>query len=76
MQQYTVAYRTRRDVLGVDHPCLVALLNMMGNVQMKQGESGEALRLYELSLRGLSEENGGQGKKKEAFCDIKSLSTS
>ena len=60
----------------MDHPSLVALMNMMANVQMKQRESGEALRLYELSLRGLSEENGGQEKEKEGFCNTNSLSTS
>ena len=75
LRRYTIAYRMRRDVLGADHPSLAALLNLMGSVQVKRGERGEALRLYELSLRGLPEENGGRGRKKEAFRNANPLST-
>ena len=38
LKMYTVAYRMRRDALGVDHPSLPVLLNMMGSVQVKRGE--------------------------------------
>ncbi|KAL3802560.1 hypothetical protein ACHAW5_010953 [Stephanodiscus triporus] len=65
LRMYTIAHRMRRDVLGRDHPSLSVLLNMMGSVQVKRGEHGEAMRLYELSLWGEraedKEEGGGGG---------------
>eukprot|EP00984_Skeletonema_dohrnii_P026136 scaffold15433_cov111-Skeletonema_dohrnii-CCMP3373.AAC.1 len=39
LKMYTIAYRMRRDALGVDHPSLPVLLNMMGSVQVKRGLS-------------------------------------
>jgi hypothetical protein len=62
LRMYTIAYRMRRDALGVDHPSLAVLLNMMGGVQMKRREYDEAMRLYELSFHGRMDENGGKGR--------------
>jgi tetratricopeptide (TPR) repeat protein len=76
LKMYTVAYRMRRDSLGVDHPSLPVLLNMMGSVQVKRGEFGEAMQIYELGLRGRPEENGGAGRKTNAFRDQNPLTTS
>lgn len=75
LKMYTVAYRMRRDSLGVDHPSLAVLLNMMGSVQVKRGEYGEAMKIYELSLRGRADENGGRGRRKERFRDRNPLTT-
>ena len=75
LKMYTIAYRMRRDSLGVDHPSLPVLLNMMGSVQVKRGEYDEALRIYELSLRGRPDENGGSGRNKSAFRHQNPLTT-
>ena len=75
LKMYTIAYRMRRDSLGVDHPSLPVLLNMMGSVQVKRGEYDEAMRIYELSLRGRPDENGGSGRNKTAFRQQNPLTT-
>ena len=76
LKMYTVAYRMRRDVLGADHPSLPVLLNMMGSVQIKRGDYAEAMKIYDLSLRGRGDENGGKGRKKDAFRKDNPLTTS
>ncbi|KAL9184227.1 hypothetical protein ACHAXT_002313 [Thalassiosira profunda] len=76
LRMYTIAYRMRRDSLGVDHPSLAVLLNMMGSVQVKRGEYGEAMKIYELSLKGRPDENGGKGRNKEQFRNQNPLTTS
>jgi len=75
LRMYTIAYRMRRDSLGVDHPSLAVLLNMMGSVQVKRGEYGEAMKIYELSLKGRPDENGGKGRKKNEFRNNNPLTT-
>ena len=75
LRMYTIAYRMRRDSLGVDHPSLAVLLNMMGSVQVKRGEYGEAMKIYELSLKGRPDENGGCGRKKDEFRNMNPLTT-
>lgn len=75
LRMYTIAYRMRRDALGVDHPSLAVLLNMMGSLQVKRGEYGEAMKIYELSLKGRADENGGRGRDKEAFRSRNPLTT-
>lgn len=76
LRMYTIAYRMRRDSLGVDHPSLAVLLNMMGSVQVKRGEYGEAMKIYELSLKGRVDENGGRGRNKDQFRNQNPLTTS
>ena len=75
LRMYTIAYRMRRDSLGVDHPSLAVLLNMMGSVQVKRGEYGEAMKIYELSLKGRPDENGGLGRNKNEFRNMNPLTT-
>lgn len=75
LRMYTIAYRMRRDSLGVDHPSLAVLLNMMGGVQMKRCEYDEAMRLYELSLNGRVDENGGRGRNVVEFRNRNPLTT-
>ena len=75
LRMYTIAYRMRRDSLGVDHPSLAVLLNMMGSVQVKRGEYGEAMKIYELSLKGRPDENGGLGRRKNEFRNQNPLTT-
>lgn len=76
LKMYTVAYRMRRDSLGVDHPSLPVLLNMMGSVQVKRGEYDEAMQILHLSLQGRPDENGGLGRDKDAFRKANPLTTS
>jgi tetratricopeptide (TPR) repeat protein len=76
LKMYTVAYRMRRDALGVDHPSLPVLLNMMGSVQVKRGEYTEAMQILHLSLKGRPDENGGRGRNKEEFRKNNPLTTS
>ena len=59
----------------MDHPSLAVLLNMMGSVQVKRGEYGEAMKIYELSLKGRPDENGGKGRKKNEFRNNNPLTT-
>ena len=75
LRMYTIAYRMRRDSLGVDHPSLAVLLNMMGSVQVKRGEYSEAMKIYELSLKGRPDENGGVGRNKNEFRNMNPLTT-
>ncbi|EED89285.1 predicted protein [Thalassiosira pseudonana CCMP1335] len=76
LKMYTIAYRMRRDSLGVDHPSLPVLLNMMGSVQVKRGEYTEAMQIYELGLKGRADENGGNGRKRNKFRNQNPLTTS
>lgn len=76
LKMYTVSYRMRRDSLGVDHPSLPVLLNMMGSVQVKRGELNEAMQILHLSLKGRPDENGGRGRDKDAFRKANPLTTS
>ena len=76
LKMYTIAYRMRRDSLGVDHPSLPVLLNMMGSVQVKRGEFQEAMQIYELGLKGRPDENKGSGRKTGAFRNQNPLTTS
>jgi tetratricopeptide (TPR) repeat protein len=76
LKMYTVAYRMRRDALGVDHPSLPVLLNMMGSVQVKRGEYVEAMQIFHLSLKGRPDENGGRGRNKDEFRKANPLTTS
>ena len=75
LRMYTISYRMRRDVLGVDHPSLAVLLNMMGSVQVKRGEYSEAMKIYELSLKGRPDENGGLGRMKDVWRGMNPLTT-
>lgn len=50
LKMYTIAYRIRRDNLSRNHPSLVVLLNMLGSIQIKRGETKEAMQIYELAL--------------------------
>ena len=75
LRMYTIAYRMRRDALGVNHPSLAVLLNMMGGVQMKRLDYDEAMRLYELSLNGRQDENGGRGRNILEFRNRNPLTT-
>ena len=76
LKMYTIAYRMRRDSLGVDHPSLPVLLNMMGSVQVKRGELHEAMQIYELGLKGRSDENKGAGRRTGSFMNQNPLTTS
>ena len=76
LKMYTIAYRMRRDSLGVDHPSLPVLLNMMGSVQVKRGEFQEAMQIYELSLNGRPDENKGCGRNSGVFREKNPLTTS
>lgn len=51
LKMYTIAYRIRRDNLSPNHPSLIVLLNLLGNVQVKRDELEEALEIYELALK-------------------------
>lgn len=76
LKMYTVAYRMRRDALGVDHPSLPVLLNMMGSVQVKRGEYNEAMQILTLSLKGRPDENDGKGRNRDQFRKDNPLTTS
>jgi len=76
LKMYTIAYRMRRDALGVDHPSLPVLLNMMGSVQVKRGEYNEAMQIYHLALKGRPDENGGRGRNVKDFRMANPLTTS
>eukprot|EP00986_Skeletonema_menzelii_P004131 scaffold1372_cov144-Skeletonema_menzelii.AAC.3 len=76
LKMYTIAYRMRRDALGVDHPSLPVLLNMMGSVQVKRGEYNEAMQIYHLALKGRPDENGGKGRNVMEFRMANPLTTS
>jgi tetratricopeptide (TPR) repeat protein len=65
LKMYTIAYRMRRDSLGLHHPSLPVLLNMMGSVQVKRGEYGEAMTIYELGLKQGRSSGGGGGAEEE-----------
>ncbi|KAL7561693.1 hypothetical protein ACA910_016455 [Epithemia clementina (nom. ined.)] len=56
LKMYTIAYRIRVELLGRQHPSLVVLLNMLGNIQIRRGELQEAMQIYELALK---DETGG-----------------
>ncbi len=75
LRMYTIAYRMRRDALGVNHPSLAVILNMMGGVQIKRLDFDEAMRLYELSLNGRQDENGGRGRNILEFRNRNPLTT-
>lgn len=76
LKMYTIAYRMRRDSLGVDHPSLPVLLNMMGSVQVKRGEYQEAMQIYELGLKGRPDENKGLGRHTVTYRNQNPLTTS
>lgn len=76
LKLYTIAYRMRRDSLGVDHPSLPVLLNMMGSVQVKRGAFSEAMQIYELGLKGRPDEKMGDGRSTVKFRNQNPLTTS
>mmetsp|Transcript_14074 Transcript_14074/g.21502 ORF Transcript_14074/g.21502 Transcript_14074/m.21502 type:complete len:745 (+) Transcript_14074:108-2342(+) len=51
LKMYTIAYRIRRDQISETHPSLLALLNILGSIQIKRGELQEAMRVFELALK-------------------------
>lgn len=51
LKMYSIAYRIRRDSLSPNHPSLVVLLNMLGSVQMKRDELGEAMEIFEIAVK-------------------------
>eukprot|EP00547_Thalassionema_nitzschioides_P005575 CAMPEP_0194209704 /NCGR_PEP_ID=MMETSP0156-20130528/7732_1 /TAXON_ID=33649 /ORGANISM="Thalassionema nitzschioides, Strain L26-B" /LENGTH=747 /DNA_ID=CAMNT_0038936911 /DNA_START=1 /DNA_END=2244 /DNA_ORIENTATION=- len=51
LKMYTIAYRIRRDQISSSHPSLLALLNILGSIQIKRGELQEAMRVYDLALK-------------------------
>ena len=51
LKMYTIAYRIRRDHLSKTHSSLVVILNMLGSLQVKRGETQEAMQIYQLALK-------------------------
>ena len=74
LKMYTIAYRIRVELLGRQHPSLVVLLNMLGNIQIKRGELREAMQIYELALKDVR--SGGSNNntsKNTTNCDTPHL---
>lgn len=67
LKMYTIAYRIRRDQISETHPSLLALLNILGSIQIKRGELQEAMRVYELALKDSNAVN-----RKDCTCAIPS----
>ena len=46
---YTIAFRIRRDVVGMRHPSMIKLINMLGSLQAKRGHIDDALSFLVLA---------------------------
>jgi tetratricopeptide (TPR) repeat protein len=50
LKMYTVALRIRKESLGIQHPSIPMLLNLLGSVQVKRGQYEDAMEIFELAL--------------------------
>lgn len=50
IKMYTVALRIRKECLGIQHPSIPMLLNLLGSVQVKRGQYEDAMEIFELAL--------------------------
>eukprot|EP00557_Chaetoceros_sp_GSL56_P009907 CAMPEP_0176482442 /NCGR_PEP_ID=MMETSP0200_2-20121128/3377_1 /TAXON_ID=947934 /ORGANISM="Chaetoceros sp., Strain GSL56" /LENGTH=893 /DNA_ID=CAMNT_0017878757 /DNA_START=159 /DNA_END=2837 /DNA_ORIENTATION=- len=50
LKMYTVALRIRKESLGIHHPSIPMLLNLLGSVQVKRGQYEDAMEIFELAL--------------------------
>jgi hypothetical protein len=65
IKMYTVALRIRKECLGIQHPSIPMLLNLLGSVQVKRGQYEDAMEIFELALHDRTQKQQQQQQQEQ-----------